>query len=1656
MPSHTDSTSSAQSITDNTSITTTSTTTTTTTSTSGMAQIPQQISTISDSSQSDISAQTAGQQEQALVTLSNDNIALALGALTTVSTSSSSTNNDALNNANQTTESNNSTANVQMEAEEPEETLATAATSTAESEMNLAPADGNATTTPAVASATTGSSAFTTQAEREAATNYLINFVGATCSVFTIATADERRIAVEALRMADHNRASLELQAATENETAIQYPANFIFLDGHVVEMPSGIDPSFLSALPDSLRREVLMEQLRIQGIDIRNRPIPANSAAAEAPRFASRSRTNASSDPSSANANNTTAAAPSMDINPEFLAALPQQIQDELLAQQRLEQTRVTNNETTGSSSAGGSAATAVVTEDDNTAFLRTLPNSLRQAILFDMDHSQISALPEDLANEARQLQQQQREREIDLFAAAHRTSGRAGGAGGTIANPYIGRYTISSNRGLGGIYNVASTLLHDSYFYGSGAGGASGSHGRDLNRLRRGLRHLNDADLIFNGFPGMSGPSGLTGGPSGMTIEKSRNGRQLLDHESLACLLVMLFIDDPRLNMSKLHRVVRNLCIHSPTRAWVIKALLCILEKVSGKPTDIAIPSSGHLAITDGSEHKSHHHHKNSKQTPTSKSPITSPSPSHSSMVCQPSWLTMSIDGPFGSKTNVFTIMKPLNKKSLSQSKLTPQESNSNQLINNNNNAASITINPQACPAILKQILEILSTLARAANFNFFPRNPFQNQQQAPSSSKQTRSHFWDIIVKLDQSKNKSSKLSSQLTMTQKGTAFTESSSVLNEFDVESDFTIENSPLARLMSMLDYPVLKNNANLMDKMFTCLSYASAGIPQIETIKTQIAATNNSTTLSLTSSTTATTTSSTKPVEEKAAADLLPVTEKIEDLYNEPVLNRQIELVVNVLKNKLCSQDGLQQANTLLNNLSKINSSTRNMIIQHLLKGTRELGLAVCKEIEILMEEAIVYNQTALAAAAAAAAATTATSEDSMDSSIVASYAQQSSSRPTTSSNTQQNLIDSYSNLVISSPKTKQTRELQLPSMSNLVEKNSNQKFFVRLIRLIINLRETIEKEAKKKKALTPQQQQQPPQAQPATTEEQNQIADDTVTSKQSEQATISTDQQQIPSLPRLSSELDLDLLWNKLSSCLTVLKSLSDPYAVLILQQTVEAFFYVHATRKDKDETKKRERETKETQLAHLDTESGPMSPGMPSTSSDPSKQQKDEIDAIINSIGNETSIDTKKFLEFALTHRTVLNHILRQTSNNLSEEPYSVLVDFTRSHTHILDFDVKRRYFRQELDKLKDSIRGEDLAVHVRRTNIFDDSYRELNRRSTDDWKHRFYIVFEGEEGQDAGGLLREWYMIISKEIFNPDYALYMINPGDRVTYMPNPSSHCNPNHLSYFKFIGHIIAKAIFDNKFLDCYFTRAFYKQILGVPVKYTDMESVDNEFYKNLVSILESDIDAFGVDLYFSIDINEFGVTQSRDLKPNGRNIRVTNENKQEYVRLVCQEKMIGSIRQQVSSFLQGFYEIIPKSLISIFNEQELELLISGLPEIDLEDLRRNTEYHKYTANSLQIQWFWRAIKSFDKEDQAKFLQFVTGTSKVPLQGFSKLEGMNGPQKFQIHRDDRDTSRLPCAHTCFNQLDLPAYENYEKLRTMLLMSIRECSTGFGLA
>jgi len=615
-----------------------------------------------------------------------------------------------------------------------------------------------------------------------------------------------------------------------------------------------------------------------------------------------------------------------------------------------------------------------------------------------------------------------------------------------------------------------------------------------------------------------------------------------------------------------------------------------------------------------------------------------------------------------------------------------------------------------------------------------------------------------------------------------------------------------------------------------------------------------------------------------------------------------------------------------------------------------------------------------------------------------------------------------------------------------LNSMTALTSKTSSQSFFLRVLKVIIQLREAALLAIKKAKKEAEQQQAKKEAEQKRESEEKK-----TEETKEGEPAKegqstameVETEKRElVDTLESLSDQLILNSLWDTLSNCLKELAETPDHHAVLVLQPTVEAFFLVHAAVTSSEEKKKpNQKETRKEQLSHIEEKEGQL-------------ECEANKDANAQDAPDDSTLspDTKKFLEFAETHRTVLNQILRQSTTHLADGPFCVLVD----HTRVLDFDIKRRYFRTELERLDEGIRREDLAVHVRRDAVFEESFRELHRRSAEEWKNRFYIVFEGEEGQDAGGLLREWYVIISREIFNPNYALFKSSPGDRVTYTINDFSHINSNHLCYFKFVGRVIAKAIYDNKLLECYFTRSFYKHILAKAVKHQDMESEDYEFYKNLSYLIDTKVEDMGYDMFFSTEIQEFGVTEVRDLIPDGRNVLVTDVNKADYIRLVCQERMTGAIRKQLAAFLEGFYDIIPRRLIAIFNEQELELLLSGLPDINIDDLKANTEYHKYSVTSLQIVWFWRALRSFDQTDRAKFLQFVTGSSKVPLQGFGTLEGMNGAQKFQIHRDDRSTDRLPAAHTCFNQLDLPAYETYDKLRTYLLKAIQECSEGFGFA
>ncbi|XP_068142524.1 E3 ubiquitin-protein ligase Nedd-4 isoform X7 [Drosophila tropicalis] len=376
--------------------------------------------------------------------------------------------------------------------------------------------------------------------------------------------------------------------------------------------------------------------------------------------------------------------------------------------------------------------------------------------------------------------------------------------------------------------------------------------------------------------------------------------------------------------------------------------------------------------------------------------------------------------------------------------------------------------------------------------------------------------------------------------------------------------------------------------------------------------------------------------------------------------------------------------------------------------------------------------------------------------------------------------------------------------------------------------------------------------------------------------------------------------------------------------------------------------------------------------------------------------------------------------------------------------------DYKQKYEYFKSHIRKPTNV--PNKFEIRIRRTSILEDSYRIISSvTKTDLLKTKLWVEFEGETGLDYGGLAREWFYLLSKEMFNPYYGLFEYSAMDNYTLqINNGSGLCNEEHLSYFKFIGRIAGMAVYHGKLLDAFFIRPFYKMMLQKSIDLKDMESVDTEYYNSLMWIKENDPRI--LELTFCLDEDVFGQKSQHELKTGGANIEVTNENKDEYIKLVIEWRFVARVKEQMSAFLDGFGSIIPLNLIKIFDEHELELLMCGIQNIDVKDWRENTLYKgDYHMNHIIIQWFWRAVLSFSNEMRSRLLQFVTGTSRVPMNGFKELYGSNGPQMFTIEKWGTPNN-YPRAHTCFNRLDLPPYEGYLQLKDKLIKAI-EGSQGF---
>uniref|UniRef100_A0A3B4WJ98 E3 ubiquitin-protein ligase n=1 Tax=Seriola lalandi dorsalis TaxID=1841481 RepID=A0A3B4WJ98_SERLL len=354
--------------------------------------------------------------------------------------------------------------------------------------------------------------------------------------------------------------------------------------------------------------------------------------------------------------------------------------------------------------------------------------------------------------------------------------------------------------------------------------------------------------------------------------------------------------------------------------------------------------------------------------------------------------------------------------------------------------------------------------------------------------------------------------------------------------------------------------------------------------------------------------------------------------------------------------------------------------------------------------------------------------------------------------------------------------------------------------------------------------------------------------------------------------------------------------------------------------------------------------------------------------------------------------------------------------------------------------------------VKISVSRQTLFEDSFQQIMNVKPYDLRRRLYIIMRGEEGLDYGGIAREWFFLLSHEVLNPMYCLFEYAGKNNYCLQINPASSINPDHLTYFRFIGRFIAMALYHGKFIDTGFTLPFYKRMLDKKPTLKDLESIDPEFYNSIMWVKDNNLEECGVELYFAQDMEILGKVSTHQLKDDGENELVTEENKEEYISLLTDWRFTRGVEEQTKAFLDGFNEVVPLEWLRYFDEKELELMLCGMQEIDLADWQKNTIYRHYTKNSKQIHWFWQVVKEMDNEKRIRLLQFVTGTCRLPVGGFAELIGSNGPQKFCIDKVGKETW-LPRSHTCFNRLDLPPYRSLEQLREKLLFAIEE-TEGFG--
>ncbi|CAM9468222.1 unnamed protein product [Ectocarpus fasciculatus] len=397
-----------------------------------------------------------------------------------------------------------------------------------------------------------------------------------------------------------------------------------------------------------------------------------------------------------------------------------------------------------------------------------------------------------------------------------------------------------------------------------------------------------------------------------------------------------------------------------------------------------------------------------------------------------------------------------------------------------------------------------------------------------------------------------------------------------------------------------------------------------------------------------------------------------------------------------------------------------------------------------------------------------------------------------------------------------------------------------------------------------------------------------------------------------------------------------------------------------------------------------------------------------------------------------------------------------------FLCEHAFLISTDLKKFLLkaeaRVEQDKAAEAsghyVQGVGVVINpylvltVNRVHLLQETLAQISRLKDSDLRKRLKVVFRGEDGVDEGGVTKEFFQLLTVQLFDQSFGMFVpAGEEGRVLWFNKDCVWADEE----YGLVGLLVGLAVYSGVILDVPLPLVVFKKVLGEQLSLEDLKDIDPGLLKGFRRLLEydggDDEDVFGLD--FRVTWDDLGMERSHDLLEGGADIPVTSENKEGYVELYAQFLLVGAVSRQMDHFKQGFLRVMSGAAsISLFRAEELEVLVTGTSELDFEELAKATEYDGgYGENHRTILAFWRAVGRMPAEEQRRLLMFVTGSKKAPLGGLGKLT-------FKIQRAGPDTDHLPTAHTCFNTLMLPEYWGEKKLTRLLKRAITECE-GFGL-